>query len=169
MTAKEAALPARTRRNFELGKFVPYRLAVLSNKLARRIARHYGERFKLTAPEWRTMAVLGQHGAMSANSVIVQTTMDKVRVSRAVAKLLHAGYITRIADPADRRRAVLELTPKGAEVYRQIVPLVQTVEAEILAELTQDERASLEGALGKIEAYLEAAGEAGVDADEDSD
>ena len=92
-----------------------------------------------------------------------------MRVSRAVAKLLHAGYITRIADPADRRRAVLELTPKGAEVYRQIVPLVQTVEAEILAELTQDERASLEGALGKIEAYLEAAGEAGVDADEDSD
>ncbi len=158
MTTEAAAMFARPRRSFELGKYLPFRLTVLSNRLTRRVARFYGERFKLTAPEWRTMAVLGQRGAMSANSVIVQTTMDKVRVSRAVAKLLKAGYITRESDPQDRRRAILNLTPAGMEIYRQIVPLVQEVEAAMLAALSPDDRHGLDSALAQIEAYLDQTG-----------
>ncbi len=164
---REAALSAGSRRTFELSSYLPFRLTVLSNRLTRRVARFYGERFKLTAPEWRTIAVLGQHGAQSANTVIVQTTMDKVRVSRAVAKLLKAGYITRDSDPEDRRRAILALTPKGMDIYRQIVPLVQEVEAEILATLTQDERSNLANALAKIEAFMRQAD--GIDVVDDDD
>lgn len=155
------------RRSFELGKYLPFRLTVLSNRLTRRVAYFYAERFKLSAPEWRTMAVLGQQGAMSANAVISQTTMDKVRVSRAVAKLLKAGFITREADPQDRRRAILALTPAGQEVYRQIVPLVQEVEAEIVAALSAPERAVLDNALAKIEAYLQQSGIAAASDEED--
>ena len=169
MTMEATTMFARTRRGFELGKYLPFRLTVLSNRLTRRVARFYGVRFKLTAPEWRTMAVLGQRGAMSANNVIVQTTMDKVRVSRAVAKLLKAGYITREADPQDRRRAILTLTASGMEVYRQIVPLVQAVEAEMLAALSPDDRQGLDAALARIEAYLDQSGPAPVEeAEEES-
>jgi DNA-binding MarR family transcriptional regulator len=142
---------------------------VLSNRLTRRVARFYGERFKLSAPEWRTMAVLGQQGAMSANAVIAQTTMDKVRVSRAVAKLLKAGLITREADPQDRRRAILNLTSAGLEIYRQIVPLVQEVEAEIIGELSGTERTVLDSALAKIEAYLEQTGMGAGELEDDED
>lgn len=157
------------RRNFELGKYLPFRLTVLSNRLTRKVARFYGERFKLSAPEWRTMAVLGQQGAMSANAVISQTTMDKVRVSRAVAKLLKANLITREADPQDRRRAILDLTAAGREIYRQIVPLVQEVETEIIAALSDPERAMLDNALAKIEAYLEQSGISADELDEDNE
>jgi DNA-binding MarR family transcriptional regulator len=157
--SKDAAIAVQfPRHSFELGKYLPFRLTILSNRLTRRVARFYGERFKLSAPEWRTMAVLGQQGAMSANAVIAQTTMDKVRVSRAVAKLLKTGFITREADPLDRRRAILDLTPAGREIYRQIVPLVQEVESEIVAALSGPERAVLDNALAKIEAYLEQSG-----------
>ncbi len=157
--------------SFELGKYLPFRLTVLSNRLTRRVARFYGQQFKLSAPEWRTIAVLGQQSSMSANAVIVHTTMDKVRVSRAVAKLLKAGFITRDSDSDDRRRAILALTPAGNEIYRQIVPLVQEVEAEIVAELSGDERSVLNNALAKIEAYLEHLGEtaAGLEEDEDDE
>jgi len=163
-----AALPAHfPRRNFELGKYLPFRLTVLSNRLTRRVARFYGERFKLSAPEWRTMAVLGQQGAMSANAVIAQTTMDKVRVSRAVAKLLKAGLITREADPQDRRRAILNLTGPGLEIYRQIVPLVQEIESEIVGALSGTERTVLDNALAKIEAYLEQTGLGAAELEDD--
>jgi DNA-binding MarR family transcriptional regulator len=169
--SKDAAIAVHfPRAGFELGKYLPFRLTILSNRLTRRVARFYGERFKLSAPEWRTMAVLGQQGAMSANAVIAQTTMDKVRVSRAVAKLLKTGFITREADPLDRRRAILDLTPAGREIYRQIVPLVQEVEAEIVAALSGPERAVLDNALAKIEAYLEQSGiPVEVEAEDDSD
>jgi len=165
--AREAAVSTRPRNVFDLSRFLPFRLTVLSNRLTRRVARFYGHRFKLSAPEWRTIAVLGQHGAMTANVVIRQTTMDKVRVSRAVAKLLKSGYITRDADPQDRRRAILDLTTKGTELYRQIVPFVQDVEAEILATLSAEDRAGLDSALTHIEAYLDkTSGEDSADVEE---
>src|SRR5579862_2521725 len=166
MTRNAAAI-SLPHQPFELTKYLPFRLTLLSNRLTRRVAQFYGQRYKLTAPEWRTMAVLGQSGAMSANNVIAQTTMDKVRVSRAVAKLLKAGYITRESDPDDRRRAILALTPKGAEIYRQIVPLVQEIEAELLEILNATERAGLDAALAKIEALLETGAESPELDDED--
>jgi DNA-binding MarR family transcriptional regulator len=134
-----------------LEHFLPFRLSVLANRLTRMVARLYSERFHLTAPEWRTMAVLGRYGAMTANDVVERTAMDKVRVSRAVARLLSAGHITRHADTADRRRAILDLTPQGQGVYHQIVPLVRGLEEDLLAELAAEERRALDHALGKLE------------------
>jgi DNA-binding MarR family transcriptional regulator len=141
--------------DFNIRKFLPSRLTALSNRLTRRAARLYTERFKLSAPEWRTMAVLGQQGAMSVNAVIAQTTMDKVRVSRALAKLLKAGLVTRDADPRDRRHAILGLTAAGRELFDQIVPLIQDAEAELMAGLSETEREALSSVLAKVEGYLE--------------
>ena len=94
---------------------MPFRLSVLANRMTRAVARVYMRRLQLSAPEWRTMAVLGRFGAMTANSVVERTAMDKVRVSRAVTRLLAAGHITRRTDPEDRRRAILDLTPTGID------------------------------------------------------
>jgi DNA-binding MarR family transcriptional regulator len=136
---------------FAIELFLPFRLSVLSNRLTRASARVYTRRFRLSAPEWRTLAVLGRYGAMNANAVVERTAMDKVRVSRSVARLLAAGHITRHADAADRRRAVLELTPQGDGVYREIVPLVRAVEEDLLQDLSGEERAALERVFAKIE------------------
>jgi DNA-binding MarR family transcriptional regulator len=158
---------------FVLEEYLPFRLSVLANRLTRMVARHYGERFGLTAPEWRTMAVLGRFGAMTANDVVERTAMDKVRVSRAVARLLAAGHITRRADAVDRRRAILDLTTTGRATFCQIVPLVLALEAEILATLAGDERTALHDALGKIERRIAQGGPAfrtaALDPDEPDD
>ena len=137
--------------DFAISRFTPFRLSVLSNRMTRAVARVYMKRFKLSAPEWRTMAVLWLLGAMTANGVVEHTAMDKVRVSRTVTRLLRTGHITRRTDPLDRRRAILELTPKGLGVYRQIVPRALAVEAEILQDLTDAERAAFESAIDKLE------------------
>jgi len=135
-----------------LERFLPFRLSVLSNRMTRAVAGVYARHFHLSAPEWRTMAVLGRYGAMTANSVVEHTAMDKVRVSRAVARLLVAGHVTRRTDATDRRRAILDLTTEGRAVYDRIVPLVLAVEAELLADLSDEERLVLEAAVRKLEA-----------------
>lgn len=69
-----------------LDDFIPYRLSVLSNQISRSVAALYAERFGLTIPEWRVMAVLGleetRRGSVCANTVAERTEMDKVQVSR---------------------------------------------------------------------------------------
>lgn len=134
-----------------LEHFVPFRLSVLANRVTRAVARAYARRFQLSAPEWRTMAVLGRYGAMTANSVVERTAMDKVRVSRAVARLLVHGRITRRTDPDDRRRAILDLTPAGRAVYVAVAPMVMAVESELLAELSAEERTLFDQILRKLE------------------
>jgi DNA-binding MarR family transcriptional regulator len=150
---------------FELDHFMPFRLSVIGNRVTRAVARVYAKRFRLSAPEWRTMAVLGRYGAMPAHGVIEHTAMDKVRVSRAVARLLAAGRITRRTDANDRRRVILDLTPAGRAVYAEIVPLALAVEAELIADLTPEERKVLDGVMHKLESRT--AGDFGEEEEED--
>lgn len=139
---------------FVIERFVPFRLSVLANRMTRAVAGVYARRFNVSAPEWRTLAVLGRFGAMTANSVVERTAMDKVRVSRAVTRLLELGYITRRTDPLDRRRAILDLTASGQNVYKQIVPRALAVETELLQALDPAERAAFEAAISKLESRV---------------
>lgn len=134
-----------------LERFVPYRLSVLSNTVSRAIARIYAERFDLTIPEWRVMAQLGRHGRLSASDIVGLTAMDKVRVSRAVARLVAVGRVAAIADAADRRRQLLTLTAAGKRIYREIVPLALAREARLLEVLEPGERRVLDLLLGKLQ------------------
>src|SRR5437868_435491 len=146
------AAQSETEPELELERFLPYRLSVLINRISTAIARVYARRFRLTVPEWRVMAVLGRFGAMSANAVCERTAMDKVRVSRAVARLAASGRLARRTDPADRRRSVLALTPAGRAVYEEIGPLALAVERRLLAPLDPRDRVDLDRVLTKLEA-----------------
>lgn len=147
-----SALPSSGGGPFELERFLPFRLSVLGNRVTRAVARAYGPRFQMSAPEWRSLAVLGRYGAMSAQEVGERTAMDKVRVSRAVTRLAGRRLVTRRTDPKDRRRAILDLTAEGRNIYEQIVPLALAVEAELMADLSAAERAALDAAIRKLEA-----------------
>jgi DNA-binding MarR family transcriptional regulator len=137
-----------------LDLFIPYRLSVLSNIVSRSVARIYAERFDLSIPEWRVMAVMGleeeRGGSMCATSVVTRTAMDKVQVSRALSRMLQANLIDRTIDPNDRRRSVLRLTDKGRRMYEEIVPAAMKYEEELLENLTLDEQITLERLITKL-------------------
>jgi DNA-binding MarR family transcriptional regulator len=54
--------------------------------------------------------------AMTVNGVADTLAIDQPRASRLVARMVEAGLVRRGADPADGRRSVLSLTPRGARV-----------------------------------------------------
>ncbi len=97
------------------------------------------------------MAVLDRFGPLSANQVCRHTAMDKVRVSRAVARLVARNLLARRADPHDRRRAVLRLAAGGRAIHHRIVPLARARESRLLDALNADERAALDCLLAKLQ------------------
>jgi DNA-binding MarR family transcriptional regulator len=131
----------------DLERFLPYRLSVLSNLVSGTIADAYQRRFDLTIPEWRVIAVLSRHPGVSAAEVAELTRMDAVAVSRAVARLLRAGRLRRVVSAHDRRRSVLNVSPAGAAVYRQVAPIALGYERELLDALDATQRAVLGRAL----------------------
>lgn len=132
--------PESRHAQLDLEHFLPYRLSVLSNRISSAIAREYSQRFALTVTEWRVMAVLGRYPGLSANKVALRTAMDKVAVSRAVARLLEAGRIEREFDDDDRRRSVLRLSEAGYAVYDQVAPMALDFERHVLGGMPADER-----------------------------
>ncbi len=134
----------------ELENFLPYRLSVLSNRLSQTIALLYERRFGLAITEWRIMAVLGRYKDLSAGEVAERTAMDKVAVSRAVAKLLERGLIERDTHGNDRRRSVLTLSEVGYSVYDEIVPMALGCERLLLAQLSPEDRVQLDSLIKKL-------------------
>jgi DNA-binding MarR family transcriptional regulator len=139
----------------DLDHFLPYRLSILSNRASDAIAWHYSDRFGLSVPEWRVMAVLGQTPGLSARDVAARTAMDKVQVSRAVASLVEARRVKRDSDEVDGRITRLSLTPKGQAIYDEVVPLALHLEAVFLAALTPEERKTLDRLMDKLTDRIE--------------
>ena len=134
-----------------LRKFLPYRLSVLSNRISQAIADRYEEKFSLSLPEWRMIAVLGEESDLSAAEVSQRTAMDKVAVSRAVKNLLATGRLERHFSNDDRRRSVLSLSTKGREVYQKVLPLALSYEATLLSGLSVKEQEFLDNILNKLD------------------
>lgn len=147
---------------FELGDFLPYQLSVLANQVSSNLARAYAERFDLSISEWRVMATLGGRDGLSAEAVCRCTAMDKVTVSRAVARLRRSGRLRREVARDDRRRHALSLTPAGRRVYEEIVPMAVAYEQQLLAGLEPAQCQVLDGLLGALRERAEALAEAPV-------
>jgi DNA-binding MarR family transcriptional regulator len=143
-------LPPAQPLTLQLETFIPYQLSVLSNRVSQAISAEYYRRFGLVMTEWRTMAVLGRFPGLSAGEVAERTAMDKVAVSRAVARLLERGLISRDTDRDDRRRSVLALSAKGQAVHDQVAPLVLACEQRLLSVLDAEELAQLHALIGRL-------------------
>ena len=135
----------------DLEHFLPYRLSVLSNRVSGAIAQVYVERFALGVTEWRVMAVLGRYPDLSANEVAQRTAMDKVAVSRAVARLVEAGRVEREVHDDDRRRSVLRLSEAGYRIHDEVAPLALGFERRLLGGMDAAERQLLFGLLDRLD------------------
>ncbi len=134
----------------DLEHFLPYRLSVLSNRISQIIANTYAGRFGIGITEWRVIAVLGRHTGLSANGLAERTAMDKVAVSRALARLLERGLVQRDTHGDDRRRSVLELSEAGYRIYDEVVPLALARERMLLAHFSDDDKRQLDALLEKL-------------------
>lgn len=143
-------------RGFFLEDFVPFRLWLLSGRMTKAVGRIYAERFGVSAAEWRILAVLGRSGPMTFSDLQERAAIDKVRVSRTITSLMQKNYINRDVDPFDRRRIALALADLGRAVYKEIVPQILSIERDILASLTPDERSTLEELISKLESKMAA-------------
>ena len=152
--ASEAAASEAAASNeavLELDNFLPYRLSVLNNLVSRALAEQYQARFGLSIPEWRVMANLGRAAPLSANEVAERTSMDKVKVSRAIARMHTAGLVKRETDPRDNRMNRLQLSARGKRIYDKIAPMALAWEREFLSVLSETEIAAFDKILGKLD------------------
>ena len=152
MSVKHRSAPATAEHApLQLERFLPYRLSILSNTISQAIADDYQRRYDLSVTEWRVMAVLARFEGLSAREVAERTAMDKVAVSRALARLVAAARVNRATHDNDKRRSVLSLTDTGWAIHDEVAPMARKREREVLAKLDTEERAWLTRILDKLQ------------------
>lgn len=125
---QEPAQPKRLR----LDDYLPYRLSVAANAVSQLIARAYVDRFGLSVPQWRLMAVLGEDSPLTQQALCRRTVMDKVTVMRAARALVQRRLVKRQPNAEDGRSHRLSLTAAGERMYSQVAPLALEYELLLL-------------------------------------
>jgi DNA-binding MarR family transcriptional regulator len=153
--------PPRTRRKVtvkrpnlgpmgKLEDFIPYKLAVVANRVSQSIGRLFETRFNIQVPEWRIMMALYAYGDLVFNEVVERTSMDKARVSRAQRRLVDLKIIESFGDVSDGRKVILSLTAAGAKICEEILPEAAKREAWFLEALDDHEHRQLDVILDKL-------------------
>jgi DNA-binding MarR family transcriptional regulator len=114
---------------------------LLTERLAAAGARGY---------HYRLLAALAEFGPSSQASLGRRTRMDRSDVVAAVGELAAERLVERAADPADRRRNVVTLTPRGTARLERLDQVLAAVQDELLAPLSGAERAQLARLLARL-------------------
>jgi DNA-binding MarR family transcriptional regulator len=144
-------MPSKSVERLQLEEYLPYRLSVAANAVSRLIARAYEDQFGLTIPQWRLMAVLGDEGALTQQSLCGRTLMDKVTVMRAAQGLTRRRLVKRQPNAQDGRSHRLDLSPTGYTLYCKVIPLAREYESQLLAGMKATDVALLHRLLRQVE------------------
>ncbi len=123
---------------------------VLSNQIGRAFDKKIEIKFGLSLAEWRVMMTLALDPGATSVAIINSWAMDKMAISRAVARLEERGFVHRKKNAKDRRSYSLSLTPKGKRAYHQVLPHANARYHELLSSLSSTEIASLRKSLEKL-------------------
>lgn len=157
-TAAATAQPAAA---FDIDAFFPYRLSALAEEVSQALSAIYRDRFDLTRPQWRVLAVLAREDALSPAEIARRAALDKMDFGRAVRLLERKRDLVRGISLKDKRTRLLSLTEQGRRLYSRIAPLALQRENELLSVLSPCERASLMGMIDRVSRHIRQIGEAG--------
>lgn len=93
--------------------------------------------------EYFALRQLSDDGYMSQAALCSGLNVDANYMTLMLNDLEAAGWVERRRDPADRRRHIVELTPKGQAAIERAEQAIDAMEDEILGPLSAEERATL--------------------------
>lgn len=93
---------------------------VLRRDLQSRFREHG---IRLGAEEWAALLLLWQQDKRTTGELATLTVKDQTTMTRLLDGLVIKGLLTRVPDPDDRRRVRIALTPQGAAMQAQLVPI----------------------------------------------
>jgi DNA-binding MarR family transcriptional regulator len=103
---------------------------------------------------YRLLAALDEFGPASQATLGRRTEMDRSDVVAALSELAARGLVERAADPDDRRRNVITVTPAGRARLEELDGLLAGVQDQLLMPLSGRERRVLTDLLTRVLGHL---------------
>lgn len=117
------------------------------------IHRGFVQRFAevdLTPNLYSILTLLEANGACRLSDIGSALGILQTNLVKRVDELVDRGYVTRQADPLDRRAKALVLTPAGRDFVRHLHAIHEEWEAALVARLGPEDHGKLIGLLQKL-------------------
>lgn len=117
---------------------------VLLTRLAKQVYRRSSD--ELLGMQLRHLVALSyvrDHDACPQHELAEAFCMDANNVVLLLNEIEQLGYVTRLRDPSDRRRHLVQLTPAGAEALSLAERAQEAIEDDVLQGLDPTERTTL--------------------------
>lgn len=111
----------------------------------------------LDTSEFGALTALWMHGEphrLSAGEIAERLVQTTGGTTKTIRRLEDRGLVTRVADPADGRRALIELTPAGLQAAKSTLELVLDAFDLDIGELDTAERSELGLRLARVSGEL---------------
>lgn len=105
-------------------------------------ARTQAAGFELTSVQFAALDAVAQQPGIDQASLAATISFDRATIGGVVDRLEQKGLIERTVSPDDRRARLLQLTAAGRRQLAALRPVVEALQAEILAPLSARERAA---------------------------
>lgn len=105
-------------------------------------ARLQAAGFDLTSVQFAALDAIAQQPDIDQASLAAAISFDRATIGGVIERLESKGLLQRVVNAQDRRARQLRLTPGGAKLLADIRPVVESLQAEILAPLSRAERAA---------------------------
>jgi len=107
-------------------------------------------RLDLTMAQFRALVVVSRYSGITVGELGGQLSIGQSTASILADHLVCRGLVARVEDPADRRRALLSLTPAGETLLGELRHGNGQILKEWLAELTDIDLEGLARGLGAL-------------------
>jgi len=104
----------------------------------------------VTGPQYAVLVAVAGWPGLDQKRAGELASLDKSTAAGIVTRLVAGGWLNRVQDPSDRRRRLLELSPKGRDALPAITTSARAVQNELLAPLLDGERDDFLEVLGRV-------------------
>lgn len=128
-------------------------IGFLLRRAYQRTTAHFNEvlaEFSVTPTQLAALCKLDELGSTSQNELGRQTAMDPATIWGVINRLIKRGWVSQAEAPNDGRLVMLDLTPKGRAVTREMKMIAGNVTERATAALSPEERRQLRDLLRRI-------------------
>ena len=103
-------------------------------------ARTQAAGFDMTSVQFAALDAIAQQPGIDQAGLAATISFDRATIGGVIDRLEHKGLVQRVVSAQDRRARQLHLTPEGEQLLAASRPVVEALQAEILAPLSAAER-----------------------------
>ncbi|MGB0224685.1 MULTISPECIES: MarR family winged helix-turn-helix transcriptional regulator [unclassified Marinobacterium] len=124
---------------YEMPGHLIRRLSQQSNQVFQDEMKRIGA--DVTSVQFASMQAIELHGEMEQSQIAQSIHYDKATIGGVIDRLEKRGWVERKSNPKDRRAKLVTLTKEGRKALEEITPVVKALQDQVVANLSDDERA----------------------------